>query len=143
LIASAIDEMVVVLDTFITKELKEEFFVNQFVNYVQKLRKAAGVRKGDQIEIYYEPLGKKLDGFLANFEGTIQAVIKKPFLHFTHKPTWLPEIKKDTGTVDGCRFNFYVAAPTFCSKLDDKVYLELYLISFNVLFFIFRRHKIY
>ncbi len=119
MVASANNDMVVVLDINITDDLKEEFFINQVVNYVQRLRKASGVRKGDDIEIYYSPANKKLDDFLSKTEKAIQAATKRPFLHVSHRPSWIHPLGSDVGTVNGVKITFSVSAPAWCAYVPS------------------------
>jgi len=132
LIAEANSDMVVVLNTLITEELKEEFFVNQIVNYVQKLRKSSGVRKGDDIEIFYSPMGKKLDTFLLKMQPAVQLVTKRPFLHISNRPLWIRPLGIDVAVIDGVKIEFSVSPAYWCAHVphahqDSRNAIDFYL----------------
>jgi len=136
LVASASAQMIVVLNTHITPELKEEYFVNQIINYVQKLRKSSGVQKGDNIEIYYSANGNKLDDFLSRNEKVIQAGIKKPFMHVSQRPGWAKKIGEDMGVVDGVRLTFSIHPAAWCCLLspdqkEAQQYIDMHLATLH------------
>jgi len=128
LIASENKGMVVVLDTALSPELKKEFFVNQTVNFLQRLRKNSGVHKGDPIELYYQPTNPKLEPFFLEVQGVVEAATKRPFLHLRNKPSWLPQLGSSSGVIDGVKVNFVVAPVCWCTAVkgvDEKTQWSL------------------
>ncbi len=61
----------VVLDTDITKELKEEGYAREFISKVQNMRKDKGYEVTDRIDIFYQG-DEELKAALTNFEDQIK-----------------------------------------------------------------------
>ena len=61
----------VVLDTEITKELREEGYAREFTSKVQNLRKDSGFELTDRIEIYFEA-DSEIKNALDNFKDAIK-----------------------------------------------------------------------
>jgi hypothetical protein len=136
--------MVVVLNTLITKELKEEFFTNQIVNYIQKLRKSVGIRKTDEIEVFYSAQNKKLDEFLSRAGVTIQNSIKKGFLPISKCVGGAKCIGTDSGVVDGVKITFSIYPVSWCCYLGigNEVFCILLFVLFIFLQVVHFTHKI-
>uniref|UniRef100_A0A7S4NT32 isoleucine--tRNA ligase n=1 Tax=Paramoeba aestuarina TaxID=180227 RepID=A0A7S4NT32_9EUKA len=118
MVAESNDEMVVVLDTVITPPLQQEFFRNQTVNFVQRLRKTAGVRKTDDIEIFFSSQNNKFDQFFEENRGLIQEAVGRPFMNAKNKPDWLVPILSTNGKINRVGVEFQVCGPSWCVALD-------------------------
>jgi hypothetical protein len=117
MIADSSEEMVVVLDTNITPELQEEFFRKLAVNLLQRLRKSSGVRKSDDIELFYSSQGNKLDQFFKQNQKMISEATERPFLPLSQKPAWSTPLGTTSGKIDRVNVDFVVCPPCWCTAV--------------------------
>jgi len=74
------DNFFVVLDVQPDDQLQAEGTAREFVNRVQRLRKAAKLNPNDDITVYYKTASKQLGEVVTTFTELIQTALKQPIV---------------------------------------------------------------
>jgi isoleucyl-tRNA synthetase len=120
------EQILTVLNLSIDEKLKSEGMAREVCNRIQKLRKKAGIRPTDPIEVFYATENINLSAIIKEHHSFITKTIGVGFVHTSLLTPFVSVIKEETAEIEqlSAHIKLYLARKAFVinsTKLKESV----------------------